>query len=73
MLSEPSDLLDENGLAEFFHRDISTIRRWRRSNKLPPCSKFGRRVYWRRQALLDHIAANESPSGESAPPRKRRS
>jgi hypothetical protein len=40
---------------------------------LPPCSKFGRRVYWRRQALLDHIAANESPSGESAPPRKRRS
>lgn len=68
-----SDLLDENGLAEFFRRDVSTIRRWmKKPGALPPCSKFGRRRYWRRDALIAFIAERESPSGEIATQRTRR-
>ena len=73
MLSEPSDdLLDEIGLAKFFHRDPSTIRRWLRRGALPACAQFGRRRYWRRDALIEFIKARETPSGEIAPSRTRR-
>jgi helix-turn-helix protein len=72
-VSEPSDqLLDEIGLADFFHRDVSTIRRWLHAGKLPVCFRQGRRRYWRREALIEFIKARETPSGETAPPRKRR-
>ncbi len=53
--------------------DVSTIRRWlKKPGALPPCSRFGRRRYWRRQALIDFIAEHESESGEVAPKRTRR-
>ncbi len=67
------DLLDELGLADFFHRDVSTIRRWlKKPGALPPCAKFGRRKYWRREALIEFIKTRESESGEIAPKRTRR-
>ena len=72
MLSEPSDdLLDEIGLPNF-HRDPSTIRRWLRRGALSACAQFGRRRYWRGDALIEFIKARETPSGEIAPSRTRR-
>ena len=68
MLSEPSDLLDELGLAKFFTRDPSTIRRWLKRGALPPCSKFGRRRYWRRDALLPIMSGARSVRVISMPP-----
>jgi helix-turn-helix protein len=69
-----TDLLDEfDLLAIFKKRNIRTIRRWIAEGRLPAHLKLGRKRYWRRAALIDFIARNETSSGRVAPRRTRRS
>ena len=66
------DLLDEHDLARLFKRDVRTVRRWiKRGDILAPHLKVGRTRWWRREAILAHIAALETPSGKIAPKRTR--
>jgi len=66
------DILDERAVARAFGVTERTLRRWIRDGIAPPHFKIGRKRWWRREAILAHMARNESPSGRVAPPRARR-
>jgi hypothetical protein len=66
-------LLTESDLLRLYHRKtLRTIRRWIKAGWLPAHVKFGPTRYWRRSAILDHMARLETPSGIAAPKRARR-
>jgi predicted site-specific integrase-resolvase len=71
--SQPAvDILDEHGYAKLFRVNVRTVRRWIRDGIAATHFKQGRKRWWRREAILAHMAANESLSGKVAPPRTRR-
>lgn len=66
------DILDEAAVAKTFGITTRTLRRWIRAGIAPPHFKIGRKRWWRREAILQHMAAHESLSGRVAPARTRR-
>jgi len=68
----PADLLDEHAVARMFMITRRTLRRWIARGIAPPHARLGRKRWWRREAIMAHLAAHETSSGHKAPPRRRR-
>lgn len=54
---------DKRTLAAFFGLSVSGINKLIAANKAPPAFRIGRLWRWRRDVVMDWIAANESRSG----------
>ena len=50
-LGDDEDLLTEQDAADLLQVPLSTLRRWRREGKGPPCLKIGRQVRYRQVAV----------------------
>jgi hypothetical protein len=72
--SAADHLLDEQDLVALFKKKhVKSIRRLVIAEKLPPHFRLGSKKYWRRGALMNFIARNESANGlRTAPKRARR-
>lgn len=61
----PSPILDAQGLADLFGVSRDTIER--RRNQLPPGFRLGKRTFWHRDAVIDHVRrGNVQIGNESA-------
>jgi len=65
-------ILDERQVATIFGVTTKTLRRWIARGVAPPHYKLGRKRFWRREAIIQHMASHEALSGKIAPPRTRR-
>ena len=54
-----SDYYDEHQFAEELDHDVRTLRDWRRRGKGPPFTRIGRRVFYRKSAVVEWLLASE--------------
>ena len=59
IMSILSDYITEAQLAEELCCNVETIRRWRRGGKGPPHTMLGKRVLFRRAAVVEWLLAQE--------------
>ena len=71
-LGDDEDLLTEQDAAELLQVPLSTLRRWQREGKGPPCLHIGRQVRYRQVAVqrydaaIDGVDPARSAQGQSA-------
>jgi len=62
----PNDILLIDEVATITRRSVGTLRWLRHRGEGPPGFKMGRRVAWRRSAVMDWIAEQERATSDSA-------
>lgn len=67
------ELLSFAQVCREFGKSARTLERWVERGQFAPCIQLGAVRYWRRSAIINWIAAHETPSGKRAPARRRRS
>jgi Helix-turn-helix domain len=65
VIESPDDLLLIDEVSELTRRPVATLRWLRHRGEGPVASRMGRRIYYRRQAVMAWLAEQER--GESSP------
>lgn len=64
IIGNPSPILDAQGLADLFGVSRDTIDR--RRNQLPPGFRLGKRTFWHRDAVVEHVRRSNLKIGNGS-------
>jgi predicted DNA-binding transcriptional regulator AlpA len=58
------NLFDINDVAKLLGRSVNQARRMRALGTLPPATRIGDRLYWRKSAMIELFNENKEPPSE---------